>query len=170
MHVRSIPGQGTVFTIILPLAQPPDVQKRRERVPIERHKLNFLVIDDEVNILKMMEMFFEDTEVDIFTALTAEEGLRAIRRDEFDAVLCDLGMDDMNGLEVGQKVKEYFQNAGKPKIPFLLYTGLENELDSQKLSDHGIDRVVKKPIPCEDLLRLIQSLAVPPVQAKYTGA
>ena len=166
MQVKSIPGQGTSFTIILPLAEQPDVQKRRELVPIERHKLNFLVIDDEINILKMMEMFFEDTEVDIFTALTAEEGLRAIRRDEFDAVLCDLGMDDMNGLEVGQKVKEYFRKAGKPKIPFLLYTGLENELDPQKLSDHGIDRVVKKPIPCEDLLRLIQDLAVPPVQAR----
>ena len=169
MHVRSIPGQGTSFTMILPLAQPPDVKKRRELVPIERRKLNFLVIDDEINILKMMEMFFEDTEVDIVTALTAEEGLRAIQRHEFDAVLCDLGMDDMNGLEVGQKIKEYFQKAGKPKIPFLLYTGLENELDPNKLSDHGIDRVVKKPIPCEDLLRLIQELAAPPVQAKRTA-
>ncbi len=169
MHVRSIPGQGTSFTMILPLTQPPDEQKRQELVPIERHKLNFLVIDDEVNILKMMEMFFEDTEVDIVTALTAEEGLRAIRRDDFDAVLCDLGMDDMNGLEVGQKVKEYFRKAGKPKIPFLLYTGLENELDPKKLSDHGIDRVVKKPIPCEDLLRLIQEVSSPPMQAKRTA-
>jgi two-component system cell cycle sensor histidine kinase/response regulator CckA len=164
MHVKSIPGQGTSFTIILPLAQPPDVQKRQELVPIERHKLNFLVIDDEINILKMMELFFEDTEIDIVTALTAEEGLRAIRRYEFDAVLCDLGMDDINGLEVGQRVKEYFRKAGKPKIPFLLYTGLENELDPKKLSDHGIDRVVKKPIPCGDLLLLIQEISAPQTQ------
>ena len=50
MHARSIPGQGTSFTMNLPLAQPPDVKKRWEVVPMERHKLNFLVIDDEVNI------------------------------------------------------------------------------------------------------------------------
>ena len=89
-------------------------------------------------------MFFEDTEVDVVTALTAEEGLRAIRSDHFDAILCDLGMDDINGLEVGQRVKEYCRSAGKPKIPFLLYTGLEKELDSKKLSDFGVDRIVKK--------------------------
>jgi len=166
MHIKNIPGQGMAFTIILPLAQQPDVPERQKLVPLERHKLNFLVIDDEVNILKMMEMFFEDTEVDIVTALTAEEGLLAIRSDHFDAILCDLGMDDINGLEVGQRVKEYCRKAGKPKIPFLLYTGLEKELDPKKLSDFGIDRVVKKPISCEDLLRLIQEISAPPVQAK----
>ena len=169
MHVRSIPGQGSAFTIILPLAQRPAMQARRKRVSLERHKLNFLVIDDEVNILKMMEMFFEDTEVDIVTALTAEAGLRAIRNDHFDVILCDLGMDDINGLEVGRRVKEYCRKAGKPKIPFLLYTGLEKELDPKKLSDFGIDRVVKKPIPCEDLLRLIQEISTPPVHAKKTA-
>ena len=169
MHVKSILGQGTSFTIILPLAERPDVQERRKLVPIERHKLNLLVIDDEVNILKMMELFFEDTEVDIVTALTAEAGLHAIRSDHFDAILCDLGMDDINGLEVGQKVKEYCRTANKPKTPFLLYTGLEKELDPKKLSDFGIDWVVKKPIPCEDLLRLVHEISAPPARAKRTA-
>jgi signal transduction histidine kinase len=169
MHVNSIPGQGTSFTVILPLANQPDVQESQKRVPIERHKLNFLVIDDEINILKMMEMFFEDTEIDLATALTAEAGLQAIRQDDFDAILCDLSMDDINGLEVGKEVMTYCRKKGKPKIPFLLYTGLEKELDPKKLSESGIDRVVKKPIPCEDLLRLIQEISTPPVQAKRAG-
>jgi PAS domain S-box-containing protein len=169
MHVNSVPGQGTSFTVILPLANQPDVQESQKRVPIERHKLNFLVIDDEINILKMMEMFFEDTEIDLATALTAEAGLQAIRQDDFDAILCDLSMDDINGLEVGKEVMTYCQKRGKPKIPFLLYTGLEKELDPKKLSESGIDRVVKKPIPCEDLLRLIQEISTPPIQAKRAG-
>jgi hypothetical protein len=46
---------------------------------------------------------------------------------------------------------------------------LEKELDPKKLSESGIDRVVKKPIPCEDLLRLIQEISTPPVQAKRAG-
>ena len=169
MQVKSIPGQGTTFTIILPLAERPDVQEHQKLAPIERHKLSLLVIDDEVNILKMMEMFFEDTEVDIVTALTAEDGLHAIQSDQFDAILCDLGMDDINGLEVGRKVKEYCRTANKPKIPFLLYTGLEKELDPKKLGDFGIDRVVKKPIRCEDLLRLVQEISAPPDRAKRTA-
>jgi CheY-like chemotaxis protein len=116
-----------------------------------------------------MELFFEDTEIEVITALTAEEGLRAIRQDDFDVILCDLGMDEMNGLEVGKEVKEYCHKAGISKIPFLLYTGLEKELDSEKLMDGGVDQVVKKPIPCEDLLRIIQEISAPPLQAKRTA-
>ena len=114
-------------------------------------------------------MFFEDTEIDLATALTAEAGLQAIHQDDFDAILCDLSMDDINGLQVGKEVMAYCQKKGKPKIPFLLYTGLEKELDPEKLSEAGIDRVVKKPIPCEDLLRLIQEISAPPVQVKRAG-
>ena len=169
MQVQSIPGQGTSFTIVLPLAKQQDAQQLQKQAPVAGHKLNFLVIDDEINILKMMELFFEDTEIEVITALTAEEGLRAIRQDDFDVILCDLGMDEMNGLEVGKEVKEYCHKAGISKIPFLLYTGLEKELDSEKLMDGGVDRVVKKPIPCEDLLRLIQEISAPPVQAKRTA-
>ena len=115
MHVQSIPGQGTSFTIILPLAKRPDVQQLQQLKPVTGHKLHFLVIDDEINILKMLEMYFEDTEVEIFTALTAEEGLRSIRQDNFDVILCDLGMDEMNGLEVGKEVKEYW-NTEVPRL------------------------------------------------------
>jgi response regulator RpfG family c-di-GMP phosphodiesterase len=61
------------------------------------------------------------------------------------------------------------QKRGKSKIPFPLYTGLKNELDPKKLIESGIDRVVKKPIPCEDLLRLIQETSTPPAQAKRAG-
>jgi PAS domain S-box-containing protein len=162
MQVQSIPGQGTSFTIVLPLAKHQDAQQLQKHAPVAGHKLNFLVIDDEINILKMMELFFEDTKVEVITALTAEEGLRAIRQDDFDVILCDLGMDEMNGLEVGKEVKEYCHKTGISKIPFLLYTGLEKELDSEKLMDGGVDRVVKKPIPCEDLLMIIQEMTSSP--------
>ncbi|MDJ0818082.1 MAG: PAS domain S-box protein [Desulfobacterales bacterium] len=169
LHVKSIPGQGTSFTIILPLAQQPDVREQPQPVPIKQHRLNFLVIDDEINILKMLEMFFEDTEVHVVTALTAEAGLSAIRQDDFDAILCDLSLDDINGLEFSKQVRDFCEGAGKPKIPFLLYTGLEKELDPKKLADHSVDRVVKKPIPCEDLLRLIQEICAPPIQTRKTA-
>jgi PAS domain S-box-containing protein len=169
MQVQSIPGQGTSFTVILPLAKQQDAQQLQKQAPAAGHKLNFLVIDDEINILKMMELFFEDTEIEVITALTAEEGLRAIRQEDFDVILCDLGMDEMDGLEVGKEIKEYCHKAGISKIPFLLYTGLEKELDSEKLMDGGVDRVVKKPIPCEDLLRLIQEISAPPVQTRRTA-
>ncbi len=65
-------------------------------------------------------------------------------------------MDDMNGLEVGKRVREHCRRQGIQKIPFLLYTGLDRELDAVKLKESGIDRVVNKPTACQDLLHIIR--------------
>ena len=88
----------------------------------------------------------------------------AFRQKDFDVILCDFGMDDMNGLEVGREIKEYCERQSIPKIPFLLYTGLEKELDPEKLIDGGVDRVVKKPIACEELQVIIHEMTSPPSQ------
>lgn len=162
MQVHSIPGQGSSFSIILPLVKQPQERQAEKPEPVSGSKVKFLVIDDEINILKMLEMYFEDTQVDIITAMTAEEGLAAIRHHRLDVILCDMGMDDLNGLEVGRLVKRYCCESRIPKIPFLLYTGLERELDPGRLSEAGVDRVVKKPISCEDLLLIIQEVASMP--------
>lgn len=164
MHVKSIPGQGSSFTIILPFLKQPGVEQRHKFESDTRHKLNFLIIDDEINILKMMEMYFEDTEIEVVSALTSEEGLRAFRQNNFDVILCDFSMDNMDGLEVGREIKEYCQRKSIPKIPFLLYTGLEKKIDTKKLIDGGVDRVVKKPIACEELQMIIHEMTSPPSQ------
>ncbi len=162
--VRSNPGGGTTFTVVLPLCTPAttcrmEMETAERADPSIRHK--FLVIDDEPNILKMMAMWFEDSEFEIHTADTAEKGLQAVRRERFDVILCDFGMDDLNGLEVGREIKTYFQKAALPKIPFLLYTGLDAKLTQVKLDAAGVDRIVKKPISSEKLLRILREVVEP---------
>ena len=103
-------------------------------------------------------MYFENTEIEITTAQTAHDGLRAIEAHPFDVILCDLSMHDMNGLEVGKWVGDYCRRRGRAKIPFLLYTGLDKQLDAAKLKEAGVDRVVNKPAPCEDLQSIIHEM------------
>jgi PAS domain S-box-containing protein len=161
IQVDSTLGQGTVFAIALPKFQPLDAPETKAAHTIKNHSptpIRFLLIDDEINILKAVEMYFEESEIDIFTAKTAKEGLRAIESDRFDVILCDLGMDDMTGLEVGKWVGEYCRRKGIPKIPFLLYTGLDKQLDAVKLKESNIDRVVNKPTPCHDLQSIITEM------------
>jgi CheY-like chemotaxis protein len=157
IQVNSIPGEGTEFVIRFPEAQP-----FLESVAMEKGgddaktPVRFLLIDDEINILKAVEMYFEDTEINITTAQTAQEGLSAVKSELFDVILCDLGMDDMNGLEVGKRVGTYCLHRKINKIPFLLYTGLDKQLDAVKLKESFVDRVVNKPTSCEDLLHIIR--------------
>ena len=91
------------------------------------------MIDDEPNILKMMKLWFEDSDVDLCTAGTAQKGLEAIRQERYDVILCDFGMDDMNGLEVGKAHQDLCRIAGIPKTPFMLLTGLDTQLDTEAL-------------------------------------
>jgi PAS domain S-box-containing protein len=158
IRVQSTLGEGTTFTLILPKS-PRVRQQETEAAPLPHlARIRFLLIDDEVNILRSMEMFFEDSEIEILTAKTARDGIEIIHNNTLDVVLCDLAMDDLNGLEVGKAIKKHCRKAGIPKIPFILYTGLDKKLDSRILKDAGVDRVVQKPIACEKLLHIIQSV------------
>ncbi len=158
LHVKSLLDQGTEFTVIFPLAKPDEAVIRAEKIPQPHIPMRFLLIDDEVNILRSLEMYFEDLEIDITTASSAAKGIRSVHENNFDVILCDFGMDDMNGLKVGKEVKKYYAEKSLNKIPFLLYTGLDKQLDAGKLEESGVDRIVHKPTSCEDILTIIREV------------
>ena len=66
IQVVATPGRGATFTILLPRAEAP---RKLEAVPHlrDRGTIRFLMIDDEVNVLKAMEMYFEGTDIEIVT-------------------------------------------------------------------------------------------------------
>ena len=161
IRVDSTPGQGTEFVITFPQSQPIAIPETAPgSMTAKQTPIRFLLIDDEINILKAVEMYVEDSEIDITTANTARDGIRFLEDNRFDVILCDLGMDDMNGLEVGKWVEAFCRRRRISKIPFLLYTGLDKQLDAAKLKESGIDRVVNKPTPCQDLLHIIREMVV----------
>ena len=169
IRLTSAFGKGTTFAIVLPLAVSMK-RKRDQRLSVQESKpdnpLRFLMIDDEPNILKMMELWFEDSDVALHTASTAEKGMQAIHRERFDVILCDFGMDNMNGLEVGKAHQDFCRFAGIPKTPFLLLTGLDSQFDPEALRVAGVDRVVKKPISADKLLHIIQEIVAASVNSK----
>ena len=157
INVESTPGAGTTFTVILPTAKEAKKEARQETdAYLSACKIRFLVIDDETNILQAMKMYFEDSEVEIVSALSGREGLEVFHQDRFDVVLCDLGMDDMNGWEVGESIKKYCESRKVPRPAFLIYTGWDKKIDPEELPAKGVDRIITKPIPYDSLLRIAQ--------------
>jgi len=158
IHVVSDPGEGTTFTLIFPLCKQSEKKVDIQALHGHNSKIKLLIIDDEVNILKAMEMFFEDSSVEIYTARTAQEGIEAIKEKCFDVILCDFGMDEINGLEISKSAMEYARRVKRKKIPFLLYTGLDKKLNAAELEQNGVDLVVNKPVSLEKLSVMIQTM------------
>ncbi len=159
IQVESTPGQGTTFRIKLPLAAPKPAAAPEMSAPPAPSRLRFLLIEDEINIIKSLSWFFEETEVELVACRSAQESLKLFQQQPFDVVLCDLGMDDLSGWEVARRIKDYCEQLGRPKTPFLLYTGWDRQFAPEQLAACGIDRVVIKPIPCDQLLHLLRELA-----------
>jgi len=154
--VESSVGRGTTFTVVLPSARPPDTVPDETSVVDTDRVLKLLLIDDEINILKSMEMYFEDGEMEIVTALGGAAGLREFYRGRFDVILCDMSMDGMTGLEIAASVKQYCEEHNIHRPAFLIHTGWYERIDPDDLAETGVDRVVTKPIRYEELLRIVR--------------
>ncbi len=107
-----------------------------------------LVIDDEADIAEILKDALSAEGHAVATAFTGGEGVRLASEDPYDLVFTDLGMPDMTGWEVAERIK-----AGRPEVPVVLVTGWGASLDQDEVERHGIVAVLHKPFEIDELLR-----------------
>ena len=115
-----------------------------------------LIVDDDADIGKMLCRFFESSG---YMAMAADSGamaLQAIASRDVSVVLLDLGLPDMDGLEVLKKLKKM-----KPDLPVIMATGDNDEDKAHQAVELGAWDYVTKPIDLE-FLRNIVRLSLPP--------
>jgi two-component system, NtrC family, nitrogen regulation response regulator NtrX len=108
---------------------------------------NILLIDDEKSIRKTLREILEYEGYNVEEAQDGAEGLRMIQDGDFDAVLCDIKMPKMDGMEVLEKATK-----SNPDVPLIMISGhgtLETAVDAVK--NGAFDYVAKPP----DLNRLL---------------
>ncbi len=69
-------------------------------------KHSILLIDDDDSLRRVMEFSLAEAGYQVKAAGSGEEGLQAFEKDHFDAVITDITMPGMNGMEVLKKVRE----------------------------------------------------------------
>jgi CheY-like chemotaxis protein len=75
----------------------------------------------------------------------------ALFRGDVDLVFTDLGMPDMSGWQVAEKVKSI-----NGRIPVVLITGWNIELKQSETKESGVDLIIQKPFDVEQVLNLVQ--------------
>jgi two-component system KDP operon response regulator KdpE len=110
-----------------------------------------LVVDDEPNIIGTIAPLLRSKGYDVLTAMTGRAALEAQERDTPDLVVLDLGLPDMDGVDVCVAIR---QSSG---IPILVLSARGAESDKVRALDAGADDYVTKPFGAEELLARVRA-------------
>ena len=94
-----------------------------------------LVIDDEIQIRRLMKVTLEAEQYRVYEAETGQAGLIEIAHRKPDVVLLDLGLPDMDGIEVLRRLREW------SKVPVLILSVRQGVEDKVSALDAGADMV-----------------------------
>lgn len=150
-------GMGATFTIRLPRS----VDTKRRLSPLldltigTLQGMEVLVVDDSEDTTEMVRHLLEIGGASVFAATSGFEALRFARERDFDVVLSDISMPEMDGFEFLRRLREL---PGKEDLPAIALTGFGRPEDVQRASDEGFYAHLTKPFDLQTLARLLQKI------------
>jgi CheY-like chemotaxis protein len=121
--------------------------------PVKHDRPRLLAIDDQAVILDLISAMGQSLGYEVRTASTGEEGLRLVEQESFAAVLTDLALPGVSGLEVARQVSRQH-----PGTPVILVTGWSTPLRAEELAEAGVTEVVNKPFRIEQLTAVVRAV------------
>jgi signal transduction histidine kinase/CheY-like chemotaxis protein len=178
--VKSGLGEGTTFSVVLPLAEMADQDDEVKPVPIQSESLysplpkrkvletpipnvqgtdkegkkKVLIIDDEPLVRRTLIRILDKTEYITMGAESGKVGLRLLHEsNDFDLIILDMLMPDRNGREVFADLQVDFSH-----IPVILSSGFIPEGVVNELKAQGLAGILHKPYKPKDLISLIEQI------------
>jgi two-component system, OmpR family, KDP operon response regulator KdpE len=111
-----------------------------------------LVVDDEPQILRALRINLRARRYDVLTATTAAEALEQAGRHPPDLIILDLGLPDLDGVEVIHGLR------GWTTAPIIVLSGRSDSTDKVEALDAGADDYVTKPFGMEELLARMRAV------------
>jgi two-component system KDP operon response regulator KdpE len=112
-----------------------------------------LVVDDEPQILRALRINLRVRSYEVDTAATGSQALEVAARHPPDLVILDLGLPDLDGVEVIEGLR------GWTTAPIIVLSGRADSMDKVEALDAGADDYVTKPFAMEELLARMRAAA-----------
>ena len=110
-----------------------------------------LIVDDERQVHRFLKPALDAAGYDVLDAADAREGLRLAASRTPDLVLLDLGLPDMDGVEVLTRLRSF------NSVPVIVISARDREADKIAAFDEGADDYVEKPFAMGELLARIRA-------------
>jgi len=150
-------GQGSRFTIVLPLAEPAVAAagKASSARPGVRQPPKVLVVDDNVDAAEAIATLLQFSGYQIDVAHDPHSAIEAAARSNPDLVLLDIGLPGMTGYEVAQRMRD--GGAGR-RTKIVALTGYGQEQDNEQAKAAGFSAYLVKPVDADQLTALVNQL------------
>lgn len=119
---------------------------------MSNNKFKILLIEDETNIRSFIKANLETSDYQVICAETCTLGMMMHASHHPDLIVLDLGLPDMDGLELIHKVRE------TDTVPIIVLSARSNERDKVEALDLGANDYITKPFGTEELLARIRAV------------
>lgn len=121
----------------------------------KERKRRALVVDDVTDVTEMLSVLLTHAGYEVKTASSAASAISLAQEGQFDVIISDIGMPQMNGYELARAVRGL---SGYEAVPMVALTGYSKFDDRQRSLDAGFNAHLTKPIEPRELLDLIEQL------------
>ena len=108
-----------------------------------------LLVDDDRQLVEALKWIFDESKVQVDVAYDGEEALGKLKQREYDAVVCDLVMPQMDGSKLHAKATELFPELAEK---FVFITGHPDNPKSWQFLSGSQSKCLVKPFPIQDLI------------------
>ena len=152
LRVDSHPGEGTTFTITLPIGMKSTDESTTGNESRGERKGRILLVDNDPQVLSILGEMLKDAGHHVLPVPSGSEALRVFVPSGFDLVITNVGMPEMSGWDVAERLR-----ASDPNVPVIFITGwgLQEE-DQARCRRLGISALLFKPVPPQELHRTVQ--------------
>ena len=111
-----------------------------------------LIVEDELQLARLMELELDHEGYAVKVSHNGREALGLLQEEEFDLVLLDIMLPEMDGVEVCRRLREFSD------IPVIMVTARDAVPEKVEALDTGADDYITKPFAIEELLARIRAL------------
>ena len=177
IEIRSAPGQGSTFTVSLPLRRivgdrdrAPTPKPAAPRSPFAPQSIRMLIAEDNPTNQLVLKTLLHQVGIEPLIVDNGRRAVEAWMAEDFDLILMDVQMPELSGPAAAQVIREAETAAGRRVTPIIALTANAMSHQIAEYLAAGMDDVVTKPINIALLLGAIDKALTDPAPGAAAGS